>query len=85
MKIPLSTKKPRFYVASSMHEAYSSWDTLEEALESMSKILAMNAMPVNPEKDLLGRVWNPQVLTVIGIVQTGPVVIVDTRNLIEKV
>jgi len=31
MRIPSVTTKPRFYVATSRKEAYSSWDTLEDA------------------------------------------------------
>ena len=31
MKIPPNTKKPRFYVAHSDNEAFSSWNTLEDA------------------------------------------------------
>jgi hypothetical protein len=31
MKIPSNTKRPRFYVAYSYNEAFSSWDTLEDA------------------------------------------------------
>jgi len=31
MKIPPNTTKPRFYVAYSDKEAFSSWDTLEDA------------------------------------------------------
>jgi hypothetical protein len=34
MKIPLSTKKPRFYVATSMTRAYSSWSTLASAKDA---------------------------------------------------
>ena len=34
MRIPLSTKKGRYYVATSMSKAFSSWSTLAEARES---------------------------------------------------
>lgn len=35
MRIPPYTAKPRFYVATSAKEAYSSWDTLEDARASV--------------------------------------------------
>jgi hypothetical protein len=38
MRIPLSTKKGRFYVATSMTDAFSSWDTLENALASYGRL-----------------------------------------------
>lgn len=42
MKIPESTKKDRFYVATSLKSAYSSWDTLEKARESIRKYKALS-------------------------------------------
>lgn len=76
MKIPSSTKKPRFYVATSMREACSSWDTLGEAWSAMAETFSLR------EADPWFKSKFP---APIGIVQTGSAVIVDTRNLIEKV
>lgn len=38
MKIPKTTQKPRFYVATSMDHAYSSWNTVEEAVATWGRL-----------------------------------------------
>lgn len=38
MKIPTSTKKSRFYIATSMTEAFSSWSSLSAAQESYNNL-----------------------------------------------
>lgn len=56
MRIPKSTSKPRWYVALSLTEAYSSWDSLLEAHASIGRF---------EEKDPLRR-------KIRGIVENGP-------------
>ena len=56
MKIPKSTQKPRFYVALSLKEAYSSWGSLLEAQASIARF---------DEKD-------PFRSKIKGVVENGP-------------
>lgn len=55
MKIPIYTQKPRFYVAISLDEAFSSWNTLEEAKGSIARF---------PQGD-------PDLRKIGGVVETG--------------
>lgn len=58
MRIPLATARPRFYVATTEKHAFSSWDTLEEALACITRFR---------EHDPLGDLEKIQ-----GVIQTGP-------------
>ncbi len=51
MKIPTRTEKPRFYVAIDLEEAYSSWDTIEEARASLERLKANSP---NEYADVMG-------------------------------
>ena len=37
MKIPLYTQKEKYYVASAMHKAFSSWNTYQDALDCIKR------------------------------------------------
>lgn len=48
MKIPKTTSKPRFYVATSMTEAHSSWSTVQDAVRSWGHF--RNEAKGNPDR-----------------------------------
>lgn len=57
MRIPKTTETPRYYVATSDTEAFSSWGTLALALDSLARL----------------RFFAPQDASmVIGVIETGP-------------
>lgn len=57
MKIPIHTEKPRFYAATNLDEAFSSWDTIEEARASLGRFKSI--APKKYEQ-------------IIGIIETTP-------------
>ena len=57
MRIPVSTKASRFYVATSLEDAFSSWDSLEDARASYVRL------------EMYGQKGHAD--SVIGIVSTG--------------
>jgi hypothetical protein len=56
MRIPASTKRPRWYVATSLEHAFSSWGSLLEAQASIARF---------PKDD-------PSCSEIQGIVENGP-------------
>lgn len=57
MRIPLTTTKPRYYVATSETHAFSSWDTQEDAALCIHRFRRTDS----PDKDRIR-----------GIIETGP-------------
>lgn len=66
MRIPPATIRPRFYVASSMTAAFSSWSTLEEARASYQRFKETAAAPDAYHVNVSA------FAEIIGIVEVGP-------------
>lgn len=67
MKIPQTTKRPRFYVATSLDHAFSSWGTHEEARASYLRWAAL----VSDTAAIAGP-RDRDFAQIVGIVVTGP-------------
>lgn len=64
MKIPLRTERPRFYVATGLYDAFSSWNTIEKARACLDRF------KTEAPKDYA---------RIMGIIETGPDC-TDVRN-----
>lgn len=62
MKIPYSTKKPRYYIAISNTKAFSSWDTYEEAIDCIDRF----KKEAKIDSDILN-----DLKLILGIIETG--------------
>jgi len=51
MKIPPSTVKPRYYVAISQNEAFSSWTTAQEAIQKINEFEALTLKDLRYKND----------------------------------
>jgi len=60
MKIPPNTKKPRFYVAHSDSEAFSSWNTLEDTKSCIDRFRSGDSYALADAPKIIGIIETSQ-------------------------
>lgn len=70
MKIPHNTKKPRFYVAYSHNEAFSSWDTLEDAKACVDRFKNGDSYALKDTAKIIGIIETSQSRKILHKVHT---------------
>lgn len=65
MKIPHNTKKPRFYVAYSQNEAFSSWDTLEDAKACVDRFKDGDSYVLKDAEKIIGIIETSQTIKIL--------------------